>query len=332
MLGIVLIFLLPIMLLAGIVHSHVPSEQQVKDTTTKLDQRASFSQGQKNKKIGSEHQEEESMVTLSHISQRDNHIEIKYVRSEIISQSISVFGKIVPIRSKEVLIHPRFAGIVKSLPYQLGDKVNKGAVLATIESNESLQNYTIKAPFSGILVKQNVNEGKFVKPEISLYELTDLSSVWVELSIYRRDAGRVSKGNTVYVVADGNNIQPVKTNVDYISPIGNEHTQSLIARAVLSNEDYQWTPGLYVDANIVVKEKTAPVAVEVGAIQTVDEKKVVFVQVKKGTFEPKVVQLGLRGTRFVQVLTGLNVGMRYVSSNSFILKAELKKSSAEHSH
>lgn len=283
-------------------------------------------------KMNDNHQDINPTISLSADAIRDNNVGISSAISKTISQKITVIGKIVPELTKRVEIYPRFSGVVKSLYYHVGDLVKKDDVLLTIESNESLQNYSVKAPFSGELIKQYVNVGNVVKQNKVLYELIDLSSVWAELFIYRKDISRISKGNPVYINHEGGNGNIVKSVVDYISPIGDEHTQSIIARATLQNKNKKFIPGMYVDADIIFKTKKVPVAVSRTAIQVLDGKKVVFIEVKPNKFEAKIVKLGLIDDSFVQILSGLSAGDKYVSNNSFILKAELEKSSAEHTH
>lgn len=279
-----------------------------------------------------EHNGDDSIVALSPNAIKDNHIEVTLAGPKSINQTLTVMGKVIPELAKQVKIYPRFPGIVKSIYYQLGDSVKKHDVLLTIESNQSLQNYSVRAPFSGELIKQNVNVGNLVKQDKVLFELADLSSVWVELFIYRKDVNRVSKGDRIYISHGENNRNIVKSKIDYISPIGDEHTQSIIARATLQNKNRKFIPGLYVDVNIIVKSQEVPVAVNREAIQEIDGKKVIFVEIKPNKFEPKVVTLGLGDDHFVQISSGLQAGDRYVAGNSFILKADLEKSSAEHSH
>lgn len=289
-------------------------------------------ESKKSHEADNDHNDEDSIVTLSSNSIKDNHIEIVLAGPKTINKKLTVMGKVIPELTKQVKIYPRFSGIVKSMYYQLGDSVKKNDVLLTIESNQSLQNYSVRAPFSGELIKQNVNVGNLVKQDKVLYELANLSSVWVELFIYRKDVNRVSKGDNIYINHGENNRSIVKSKIDYISPIGDEHTQSIIARATLQNKNRKFIPGLYVDVNIIVNSKEVPVAVNRKAIQEIDGKKIVFVEIKPNTFEPKVVTLGLSDDRFVQISSGLKANDRYVASSSFILKADLEKSSAEHSH
>ncbi len=314
--------------IAGGDHDHHQGDDHHKTVPTQTHKE----QTNHSEKDHSEHSEENKTIYLSRDTLKSNQIEVATANSHVIEQTLPVYGKIVPEQNKQVAIYPRFAGIVKSLNYQLGDNVKKGDVLAVIESNESLQNYSVKAPLTGTLIEQHVNVGKLVKSDQAMYELADLSSVWVELSIYRKDAHRVKKGDHIYVTKEGEKNKKIKSVIHYISPIGNEHTQSIIARATLSNPHNQWIPGLYVDVTIVVNKHNVPVAVTRDAIQEVDGEKVVFVEKKDHYFEAKHVTLGVGDDNFVQVKAGLKSGVRYVSKNSFILKAELEKSSAEHTH
>ncbi|HKO90248.1 MAG TPA: efflux transporter periplasmic adaptor subunit, partial [Polyangiaceae bacterium] len=114
---------------------------------------------------------------------------------------------------------------------------------------------------------------------------------------------------------------------------------SATARIVLKNPGAAWRPGLFVTAEVVVDQGPAAVVVEEEAVQTVEGQEVVFVQQADG-FDARPVQLGRRGAaaggerpgRVIEIVAGINAGERYVSKNSFTLKAELGKSEAGHEH
>ncbi|TFH28902.1 MAG: hypothetical protein E4H00_07960 [Myxococcales bacterium] len=74
-----------------------------------------------------------------------------------------------------------------------------------------------------------------------------------------------------------------------------------------------------------------PIAVKVTALQTIRDWTVVFAQFGD-LFELRPIEIGRRDDEMVEVLSGLHAGQRYVSDNSFILKAELGKSAASHDH
>ena len=264
---------------------------------------------------------------------KDNNIKVLIAEEKNIKITRDVLGKIVPNANKTIYIYPRYSGIIKSLTKFLGDKVQKDDVLATIESDSTLQTYIIKAPFSGYIVKKNVNLGEHIKNNNSIYQLADLSDVWVDLFIYRKNAKLIKKGQKVIIYKENGEKHAYVSTISYISPLGVEHNQTMLARAVFSNnsDNLNWLPGLYVDGVIIISNKTVPVAIENTAIQSLEGKNIVFIKVKDG-FKPVQCKLGIQDTEFTQILEGITAGQQYVAGNSFLLKAHLEKESASHSH
>ena len=137
-------------------------------------------------------------------------------------------------------------------------------------------------------------------------------------------------GDTVVVdVGDGG--PPIEVKLSYISPVGNADTQSALARATLPNDQARLKPGLFVTARLVLSAKQASVVVKNSAIQTLENRNVVFV--RSGTkFEARDVELGARDPEQVEVLFGVADGDVYAGRNSFVVKAEIGKGSAAHEH
>ena len=279
------------------------------------------------------------IIKLSDDVIKDNNIKVLVAKEKNIKISRDVLGKIVPNANKTIYIYPRYSGIIKSLTKYLGDKVQKDDVLATIESDTTLQTYTIKAPFSGYIVKKNVNLGEHIKNNNSIYQLADLSDVWVDLFIYRKNAKLIKKGQKVIIYKENGGKHAYSSTISYISPLGVEHNQTMLARAVFSNnsnnsnysDNLNWLPGLYVDGVIIISNKTVPVAIKTIAIQSLEGKNIVFIKAKDG-FKPVQCKLGIQDSEFTQILEGITAGQQYVASNSFLLKAHLEKESASHSH
>ena len=92
-----------------------------------------------------------------------------------------------------------------------------------------------------------------------------------------------------------------------------------------------WRPGLFVSVDVVTRTADAAVTVDADAVQTVDNEPVVFVEVPGG-FLVQPVALGKASDKRVEVLSGLAPGARYAARNTFVLKSELGKASAEHAH
>ena len=279
------------------------------------------------------HDEEQKSIQLSIDTIKENNIEILTAGPHAIGVTRDVLGKVTPNANKSLYLYPRYSGVIKKLTKYLGDKVKKGELLATIESDQTLQKYSLNAPFSGYIVQKKANTGEHIKVGSPIYQIADLSDVWVDLFIYRKNAKLVKNGQKVIVYTDNDNKNYVSSTISYVSPLGVEHNQTMLARAVFPNtsDNSLWLPGLYVDAKVTIEEKKVPVAVKTSAIQLLDGKKIVFAKDPDG-FEPVECLFGLEGSEYTQVISGLTKGQEYVANNSFLLKAQLEKDSASHDH
>jgi len=255
-------------------------------------------------------------------------IEVATATSQTIKTQLKVVGKIVPNRDTLAPIYARYAGIIQTMNKNLGEEVKKGEPLVTIESNESLQNYTINAPITGTIVQKYATNGELAQSTKPVYDVANLNDVWADFTLYRKEAPAIKKGMTVRVTGDDG--KPDSTSIiSYISPLGIEDSQTTLARAVLPNQNRLWLPGMYVNGEVLIKEKNVPVAVALSAIQRLGEQEVVFVQ-QGNFFEATPVSLGQQDNEWVEILSGLEEGQRYVIKNSFFIKAELGKEGASH--
>lgn len=270
----------------------------------------------------------EGRVNLSPQAIKSAEIKTDIAGPATIQKKLSVIGKIVPNADALLPIYPRFAGIVREMKKNLGDSVEKGETIAMIESNESLRNYPITSPIAGTIVQKNVIIGEMIKEDKAIYEVADLNAVWADLTLYRKEAPMIKK--EMPVVVSGDNGKPTGTSViTYISPLGIEDSQTILARTVLSNANQEWIPGMYVNGEITYQNENVPVAIQVAALQRWRDWDIIFTQ-RGNTFEATPVTLGERNDQWAEVTKGLKAGQTYVTENSFLLKADLGKSGASH--
>ncbi|MCA1779755.1 MAG: efflux RND transporter periplasmic adaptor subunit [Xanthomonadaceae bacterium] len=245
-----------------------------------------------------------------------------------IERRIASYGQLIANPETIADIKARFPGLVKRVAASLGDQVQDGAVLATIESNESLQTYAIEAPFAGTVIQRNVNVGELAEGQ-SLFSIANLDTLWVELKIFPGQRQEITVGQTVRIESEGEGEQ-YQANIDHLLPSSN-NAPFVIARAEIDNAQGTLTPGQLISADIVVERIDVPLAVDNRALQAFRDWTVVFIQVGD-SYEIRPLKLGRSDGRFTEVLSGLNPGDTYVVDNSYLIKADIEKSGASHDH
>lgn len=249
--------------------------------------------------------------------------------SVTLSDTLQFNGALRANQEAVVQVTPRFPGIVRGIRKRIGDTVAKDDQLASIESNQSLTVYDLKAPIGGTVIDRQISLGEYASEQKPAFVVADLSTIWVDLSIYRQDLKRVRMGDEVLIDPDDGGGE-IKGSVSYVAPIGSSDTQTAVARIVLPNADGRLRPGLFVSARLVLAKRSVPVAVRVGAIQTLENKTVVFVREGGDKIEARPVELGESDPKFVEIKAGLSAGEHYVAENSFVVKAEMGKGEAAH--
>lgn len=255
-------------------------------------------------------------------------IETSIAGAVTLQETVSAFGKVVANAERVRDIHARFDGVIKAVAISMGNKVEKGQMLATIESNESLKLYSIKAPISGVITHRNANPGEQSEGR-TLFTIMDPSTVWVDLSIFPADQKRVAVGAPVTVNATASK-QSANGTIKTINVIA-EANQSITARVVLDNKEGKFVPGSYVKAEIKVAEHPVTLAVKRSGLQAFRDFTVVYAQIGE-EYEVRMLELGKQDGEWIEVLGGLDVGTRYVSENSYVIKADIEKSGAAHDH
>lgn len=248
---------------------------------------------------------------------------------EMLNDTLQLNGLLRANQESVVQVTPRFPGVVRDIRKRIGDAVSKGESLASVESNQSLTAYDLKAPISGTIIDRQISLGEYASEQKPAFVVADLSTIWVDLSIYRKDLKRVKIGDEVLIDPDDGG-GDIKGTISYVAPVGASDTQTALARVVLANNEGRLRPGLFVTARLVLAKRNVPVAVRVGAIQTLENKTVVFVREVADMLEARPVELGESDPRHVEVKAGLSAGEKYVAENSFVVKAEMGKGEAEH--
>jgi cobalt-zinc-cadmium efflux system membrane fusion protein len=245
-----------------------------------------------------------------------------------IHEEIEVYGRIEPNAERVSMVTARFEGLIQSVHASLGETVRAGQLLLTIESDESLKPYEIKAPISGTITERNANAGEPTAGR-RLFTIIDPSSVWVNLAIFPSTLRQVQVGAPVTVFPAGGG-KAVTGAIDRMNIVANGN-QAVMARVVLDNTEGQFFPGSYIRAQIQVAAYSVPLAVKREGLQAFRDFTVVYAQIGD-EYEVRMLDLGRQDEEWVEVLGGLDPGTRYVTTNSYLVKADIEKSGASHDH
>jgi cobalt-zinc-cadmium efflux system membrane fusion protein len=198
----------------------------------------------------------------------------------------------------------------------------------------SLTTFILRAPTAGEVIERRLSVGEHVTGSEEVFTIADLSTVWVEVTVYAGDLWAVRPGQDVVVTARANDevSAPIgRGTVRYVGPLIGEATRTARALVTLSNSEGRWRPGEFVMAEIAQGEEMVPVAVRTEAVQTWREMDVVFARYGDA-FEVRPITLGRSDGTFVEVLEGLAPGTKYAAAGSFLLRADLEKAGASHDH
>jgi len=238
-------------------------------------------------------------------------------------ESIEAYGHIIPDPERHRDIHARFDGTISAVHIQAGEQVRAGQALFTIESNESLKPYTLYAAIAGQIIDLQGMSGEQTAGQL-LARLVDNTTVMADIAIFPTQLHKVKPGSAVTVYYQDKRIN---TTIDYIANAANAN-QSVNARVRLP---IRIPLGASIKADITVAEYDVPLAVKREGLQGFRDFTVVYAQVGD-EFEVRMLDLGRTAGEWVEVLGGLDVGTRYVTANSFVIKADIEKSAASHDH
>ncbi|WP_444930934.1 efflux RND transporter periplasmic adaptor subunit [Microbulbifer sp. SSSA002] len=243
-----------------------------------------------------------------------------------IKESVTLYGKTTVDHRSLSHVRARYPGTLVTIEKALGDWVEKGEKLATIESNDSLQTYPLVAPISGHIIDKQASGGEFSGERV-LFTIANYSQLWAELQVFPTRRDQINLGQKVTITAGDRTFD---STIASLAPGGNGQPFA-IARAVIDNPNDLWTTDLMVEARVVTRETPAPLVVENRALQPFRNGTVVFIKVGD-VYEIRPLKLGRSDGSVTEVLSGLNPGDRYVTENSYLIKADIEKSGAAHHH
>ncbi|MCE1189336.1 MAG: efflux RND transporter periplasmic adaptor subunit [Ignavibacteria bacterium] len=200
--------------------------------------------------------------------------------------------------------------------------------IASVEKQNAVENiFPYNAPFAGIIVKKNIQEGAYFAEGTVLYELSDISRLWSVAEVYEQDAASVKQGMEAVVILPGQSAKTYKGVVEYVSPLLDRQKRTVQVRIPLHNDNGQLRPGMY--ANTVVKISMGKgIVVPTDAIIFTGRRELVWLKTSTKSFRMQEVKIGAKVGEQYQIISGLKAGDEVVLNGNYLLDSEnrLRKS------
>lgn len=207
--------------------------------------------------------------------------------------------------------------------------VSEAQVQALANTGVSQRTLAYRSPVSGVITEKKAVQGMRFMPGDALYQVSDLSAVWVVADVFEQDIAALKLGARARVSVNAYPGTSLAAAVSYIYPTLNAQTRTVPVRLELANPGGLLKPGMFAQVELPVGPKAKVLTVPLSAVIDSGTRQIVLVQIARaqseagaGRFEPREVKLGARSDNYLEVLQGLKDGEQVVTSANFLIDAE----------
>jgi len=199
--------------------------------------------------------------------------------------------------------------------------ISEGQIDALLASGRPLRTVTLYSPASGIVLDKKVVQGQAIQTGEELYTIADLSDVWVDAQLREADAGAVVVGTPATLEFTSYPGRIFAGRVTYVYPVLAEQARTVRARIAAANPSGLLKPGMFATVRLNTTARSA-LSVPRSAVVLTGDRTLVFVDKGGGKLGADTVQLGLAGSDYIEVVSGLRPGQRVVTSAQFLIDSE----------
>ena len=200
--------------------------------------------------------------------------------------------------------------------------ISEGQIAALSKSGQAQRTLVFHSPVSGVVTEKKAIQGMRFMPGEMLYQVADLSSVWVIADVYEQDMALVKKDAKVKVKVNAYPDQVFEGKVAYVYPTLKAETRTVPVRIELANPKQLLKPAMYAQVELSTTSKGKVIVVPDSAIIDSGTRRLVFIQLAEGRFEPREIRIGARSDNYVEVLDGVKEGEEVVVAANFLIDAE----------
>ena len=199
--------------------------------------------------------------------------------------------------------------------------ISAGQIKKIEESGKTIRTLTLYSPVNGFITQKMAVLGMKVMPGEKLFDVADLSSIWVIADIYEYELPLIKVGNRALITMSYLPGKELYSQIDYIYPTISAETRTIKVRLKLPNHNNQLKPQMFTNVEIKINLGKKLMIPESAVIDT-GKGMVAYVDLGNGTFEPREIKTGLRAEGYIEVLKGVKKGEAVVSSANFLVDSE----------
>ncbi|WP_374486936.1 efflux RND transporter periplasmic adaptor subunit [Zoogloea sp.] len=200
--------------------------------------------------------------------------------------------------------------------------ISEEQIRALAKSGATKRTLTFRSPVAGIVTEKKALQGMRFMPGDTLYQVADLSSVWIVADVFEQDIGLVRSGSLAKVRINAYPDKVFEGKVSYVYPTLNAETRTVPVRVELANPGQLLKPAMFAQVEVPVEGKGQVVTVPNSAVIDSGTRQIVLVAHGEGRFEPRDVKLGGRSENHIEVMDGVKAGEKVVVAANFLIDAE----------
>lgn len=190
------------------------------------------------------------------------------------------------------------------------------------QSGSTKRTLTFRSPVAGIVTEKKAVQGMRFMPGETLYQVTNLTSVWVIADVFEQDIGQIRPGAKATVRINAYPDKLFTGSIAYVYPTLKADTRTVPVRVELANPAGLLKPGMFAQVELPTAAKGPVLTVPASAVIDSGTRSIVLVQVKEGRFEPRDVKTGARSDERIEVIEGVREGEQVVVAANFLIDAE----------
>lgn len=200
--------------------------------------------------------------------------------------------------------------------------ISEEQIKALAAGGEAKRTLTFRSPAGGVVLEKKAVAGMRFMPGEMLYQIADVSSVWVLADVFERDIAQVKAGQKVKLAINAYPEKSFTGTIAYIYPTLKAETRTIPVRIELANPGGLLKPAMYASVELAVGGREKVVTVPLSAVIDSGTRQIVLLQKAAGRFEPREVKLGARSDEYVEVREGIAEGDVVVVAANFLIDAE----------